>query len=98
MGILNGERSLPDPAHSLHGCATHGLGHGSGVLVHQDGVELVQLLSPACKARDARGHADEGSRRRLKRLRTPFDSGKDTAPTLHSTKPSASGQNRKGSK
>ncbi len=63
--ILNGQCCLTHAAHALHSRATHRrMRHGSGLIVHQDGVELVQLFSAACKARDTRWHPDERSWRR----------------------------------
>src|SRR5262249_1148530 len=81
--ILNCQRSLPDAAHALHRSAAHRhLRHGSGLVLHQDAVKLVEFLYAACEAGDARRHTNEMSRWPLQRLGTPLHSGKDTAPTL----------------
>jgi hypothetical protein len=65
--ILNGQRSFSDAAHALNGSATHSSGlivplrHGSRLVPHQNGIELIQLFSAACEACDARRHTNEWS-------------------------------------
>jgi len=55
MGILNGQRSLTYTAHALNRrTPDRRLRHGSGLVLHQDGVEPVPFVSAACEARDAR--------------------------------------------
>src|SRR5262245_44228782 len=81
--ILNGQRSLTHTAHAVHGCATdRRLRHGSGLVLHQNGVEPVELVSAAREARNTRRHPDERSWRWLQGPRPAFHGGKDTAPTL----------------
>jgi hypothetical protein len=43
-------------------------GHGSRLVLHQDGVEAVEFVCATCEAGDARRHADERSWWRLQRL------------------------------
>src|SRR5262245_32628068 len=81
--ILNSQRGLTYTAHTLHCGATHRrLHHGSGLVLHQNGVEPVEFVSTTCEACDTRRHADKRSWRWLQCLRTSFRSGKDTAPPL----------------
>ena len=57
MRILNSQRGLAHAAHALHRCATDRcLRHGSGLVVHENGVEPVEFVSAACEARDPRWH------------------------------------------
>jgi hypothetical protein len=81
--ILNGQRGLPHTAHALHRRATdRRLRHGSGLVLHQDGVEAVEFVSAACEACDTRRHPDEWSRWRWCCLRLAFSSGDDTTLAL----------------
>ena len=43
MRILNGQRSLAHAAHALHRGATNRLRHGSGLVLHEDGVKPSQV-------------------------------------------------------
>src|SRR5262249_47226615 len=81
--LRNGQRGRAHSAHALPRSATHRrLRYSSRFVVHQNGVEPVQFISAACKACDTRRHPDKGPWWRRQRLRTPFRSGKDTAPAL----------------
>ena len=55
------------------------LRHGSGLVLHQDGVEPVEFVCAACEARDARRHPDERSWRRWCCLRLALRCGDDAA-------------------
>src|SRR5262249_28534414 len=57
--ILNGQRRFTDAAHALHRSAAYRMRHGSGLLVYQDGVKPIKLVSATCEACDTRRHPDE---------------------------------------
>ena len=61
MCILNNQRGLAHAAHALNGGATNRLRHGSGPLLHEDGVKPSEVVSAACKARDPWWHTHEWS-------------------------------------
>src|SRR5262249_56259575 len=56
VSVLNSQRGLANATHALHRRATdRRLRHGGGLVMHQDGVELIKFAGAAREARDARG-------------------------------------------